>query len=279
MQIPLLIEDLKHSEIFQDKLTRFTETYRREVPEFEIPQPSDPIYQILSELAYSELIIRQKINHAALAQLVALSSELDFIFQGQRREGEAFADFLSRVLLAIGASSPAGSREMYRALAILSGRFKVGDAVHGVLDAAIRPEGGKVVVYVLPDSKEIAIGNGLARAVAEYLTRESVKPALDDVEVRVANSVTVNIQADFRLKPGYGQSALDAIQKSLLLSWQRELRLGWMPSVSWITKELHTAAVDAVKLKTPISDAPDSPTRAIEYPSPGKITLALERLT
>jgi phage-related baseplate assembly protein len=278
MKIPLLIEDLRHSEIFQDKLTRFTESYRREVPEFETPQPSDPIYQILSELAYSELIIRQKINHAALAQLVALSSELDFIFQGQRRDDESFSDFLSRILLSIGASSPAGSREMYRALAVLSGRFKVGNTVHQVLDAAVRPEAGKVVVYILPSSKDNAISSGLAAAVTAYLTKESVKPALDEVEVRVANPLTVNIQADFRLKPGYGQSALDAIQSSLLQSWQREMRLGWMPSVSWITKELHTSVVDAVKLKTPIADAPDSTTRAIEYPSPGKITLALERL-
>ncbi len=277
MQIPLLIEELKHSEILQDKLNRFTASYRREVSGFETPLPSDPIYQILSELSYSELIIRQKINHAALAQLIRLSSELDFLFQGQRLEAESYDDFLARIMLSIGASSPAGSREMYRALAIMSGRYDAAGTPHRVIDAAVRPEAGKVIVYILPDSKENAIVNGLSSAVSSYLNRESVKPALDEVEVQVAISITFNIQAEFRLKPGYGQNALDGIQASLLQSWQQELRLGWIPSVSWITKELHTSIVETVKLKTPITDAPDSPTRPIEYSSPGKITLTLER--
>ena len=86
---------------------------------------SDPAAKILEIVAFREMILRERINNAAKANLLAFAagSDLDYLaeFYGvERQESEPDEQFRTRIKARIAAFSNAGSKEHYRFHALSS---------------------------------------------------------------------------------------------------------------------------------------------------------------
>ncbi|SMF80825.1 baseplate J/gp47 family protein [Pseudobacteriovorax antillogorgiicola] len=250
MTEPKIYEDLNYEQILGEKLDRLTRAYRREVPDFERPTVVDPIYHAMAEVTLTEIVTRERVNYAALQQLLGFSEELDFILQGKRRDGESDEKFRLRIAADIASASSAGSLAMYEGLAFAAGQL---DEVK-VLDTKARSENGKVAVYLQVGSDSEELKAKAVTAVSDYLNRKDVKPALDEVEVKLASPLDLKVTATLVLEPFTSISVVSKIKSAFEKALKERARLGWGPSMSWITAKLQGQGVYSVRLSSPTQD-------------------------
>ncbi|WP_324962079.1 hypothetical protein [Oligoflexus sp.] len=252
---PKIEEELNFEAIFDEKITRFTQSYQTQFPSFKRPAPVDPIFRALSELAMSELMIRARINAAGMAQLLRYSEDLDFLFFGMRREGESLEAFRERMRLNLHKASPAGPLEMYRSLALASANegARTPDEF-SVLDAYAETVDDKVVVHLQPNRKiepEMAI---ILKKVVDFIGQDHIKPAFDLFDVVAAEPRIVNVQARAKLAPGKGQAFLNDLKEDFAKKvWERS-RLGLNLPLSWIYSQLHVEGISSISILTPVDD-------------------------
>lgn len=113
---PELVEELDFETIFDEMLAKLQELD----PTFDALVESDPAYQILQVCAYREMGIRQRVNDAAKARMLAYAtgSDLDHVGADRqppviRLEGETDEAFRERIALAPEGWSTAGPRGAY----------------------------------------------------------------------------------------------------------------------------------------------------------------------
>lgn len=226
---------------------------------------SDPAYKILEVCAYRELLMRQRVNEAAKAVMLAYATGADLDQLGanvgvQRQVitpaddttvpptpavMEADEDFRARIQLSPEGYTTAGSEGSY----VFHGLGADAD----VKDIqAISPDPGKVTVYVLSRT-----GNGSAPtptidAVKNTLNGETIRPMTDEVTVLSANIVNYTITAELTLFPGPDstvvlQSAIDAVTAFA----EAQRRIGYDVTLSGIYHALHQPGVQNVALTSP----------------------------
>lgn len=253
--VPKIEESLDFETIFDEKVSRFTESYQSVYPGFSRPAAVDPIYRAISELSMSELMIRARINAAGVAQLLRYSEDLDFLFFGLRRDGESLEAFRERMRLNLHMASPAGPLEMYKSLALAAANEGAKTPEEfPVLDAYAVTAGDKILVYLQPNLDVAPDMNAILKKVTAFMGQDHIKPAFDLFEILVAEPKILNVQAEAKLSPGKGLALINELKEAFSKKIRVTSRLGWSLSLSWMYSQLHVDGISSISIQTPISD-------------------------
>ncbi|MGB8928616.1 MAG: baseplate assembly protein [Pantoea agglomerans] len=229
---------------------------------------SDPVVKLIQENAYREVILRQRVNEAAKAVMVAysLADDLDQLGanNGVTRLTltaadeatipptdavmESDDDYRVRIASAFEGLSVAGPSGAYEYHA-KSADGRVADA------SAISLSPACVTITVL--ARE---GNGQAAAdllavVDAALNDEDVRPVSDRVTVQSAEIIEYSIDATLYLYPGPEAEPIRAASEAKLAAFiTAQARLGRDIRKSALYAALHVEGVQRVELAAPVAD-------------------------
>ncbi|MDR4842423.1 baseplate assembly protein [Klebsiella quasipneumoniae] len=229
---------------------------------------SDPLVKYLEENAYREVILRQRINEAAKAGMVAyaIKNDLDQLAANNNVERlvitpgddtqippvaavmESDSDLRQRVPAAFEGMSVAGPTGAYEFHA-LSADGRVADA------SAFSPSPAEVVVTVLARDGDGTAPDDLLQVVGDALNDETVRPVADRVSVRSAEIIRYEIDAVLYVYPGPAKEPILAAAKAQGAAYINEQRrLGRDVRLSAIYAALHVQGVQRVELMKPLAD-------------------------
>lgn len=237
-------------------------------PAFTALVESDPAYKILEVAAYRETLIRQRVNDATQAVMLAYAggADLDQIAANYNVERlvldegdpdaippveptlESDADLRRRVQLSFEGFSTAGPVGAYV--------FHALGADPNVLDVAVdSPAPGEVVVTVLSRDGDGTASAELLAAVDAVLSSDDVRPLTDDVTVQAATIVEYTVTAVLTVLPGPDGSVVLAQAEAALAAYIAQTqRLGRDVTRSGIFAALHQPGVQNVTLTAPAAD-------------------------
>lgn len=248
LQNPNVIETLDYETIF----THMKAELLRLDPSFSALLESDPAMKILEIAAWRELLLRQRVNDAARANLLAFANTADLehlaaFYDVQRKSGEDDEAFRKRIQAKIVGWSTAGSREHYRYHA-LSADVRIKDA------RAESPTPGFVLVSIL--SKE---GNGmpspeLLEKAKSVILRDDIRVLTDTVEVVSSGIIAVSIQAKIYLYPETPEDIVEMAKAAFIKALNETKGLGWNLTRSWIIAHLFAQGVQRIELLNPLQD-------------------------
>lgn len=229
---------------------------------------SDPAYKILEVAAYRELLIRQRVNDAAKAVMVAYATGADLDQIGANYDVprllitpaddaaipptpavyEADDDYRTRIILSLEGYTTAGSRGSY----VFHALSASGDCKDVAVES-LTP--GTVNVAVLSRTGTGAAPAATVSAVVEALNADVVRPLCDTVVVESAQIVAYNIAASLTLYPGAGQAEVLAAATAAAQVYAAEQhRLGRDITRSGIFAALHQPGVQNVTITAPAAD-------------------------
>jgi len=245
---PNIIEPLSYELI----LSRMQEELVAKDPEFSALVESDPAIKVLEIAAWRELLLRQRINDAARANLLAfaLSSDLDHLaafYNVERLEAESDLAFRKRTQAKIAGWSTAGSRDYYRYHAL--------SASTRVLDAqADSPLPGQVRISILAADNQGIADDALLQVVTEAVTNDTVRVLTDSVEVVACGIRTTPIIADIYLYPETSAEIITQSKTRLNNAIAEQKRLGWDLTRSWIMGNLFVEGMQKIEIISPEQD-------------------------
>jgi phage-related baseplate assembly protein len=227
---------------------------------------SEPLTKFLEESALRELLLRQRINEAARAVMLAYAKgeDLEHIaalfgierlvikpadsIAGTPAEMESDADLRLRVQLAPQSFSVAGPEGAYRSHAR--------NADGRVLDAsATSPEEGEVRITVLSREGDGTAAPDLLDKVMAALRAEDVRPLTDYVTVQSATILRYEVSATLHLFPGPDATVVVTEARKRLAAYVEAChRLGRVVARSGLDAALHVAGVEEVDLHSPATD-------------------------
>lgn len=268
---PDVVEALEYETLLAERKATLISLYpadQQEAIARTLALESEPIVKLLQENAYRELMLRQWVNEAARAVMVAFATGSDLDQLGANVDTprlvitpaddttlpptpavmESDSEYRVRLPQAfegISVAGPSGAYEYH------------GRAADGrVADVkAISPSPACVTISVL--SRE---GNGTASAdllavVASALNDENVRPVGDRVTVQSATIVKYVIEAVLYLYPGPEAVTIQAAAEAKLKRYiTAQHRLGRDIRLSAIYAALHVEGVQRVELKKPLAD-------------------------
>jgi len=268
---PDVVETLDYETLLAERKATLISLYpadRQDAIARTLALESEPVVKLLQENAYREVILRQRINEAAKAVMVAWARDGDLDQLGANNgvtrltltPGDASAippvvavmesndDFRMRIAAAFEGLSVAGPTGAYEYHA-KSADGRVADA------SAISPSPACVTITVL--SRE---GNGVAAAdllaaVDSVLNDEDVRPVADRVTVQSAAIVDYAIDATLYLYPGPEAEPVRAAAEARLAAFvTAQARLGRDIRRSALYAALHVEGVQRVELAAPAQD-------------------------
>ncbi len=257
---PQVVEELNFEVIFQEMLSGFKSRH----PEYSSIVESDPVYKALEEAAYREMLLRQRVNEAARAVMLAyaLGSDLDNLAALAPVErklidaGNASAvppvpptyesdeEFRARTQLAPEGFSVAGPEQGYRFHAL-----KVAE----VRDArSRRTEPGCIELAILSRNQNgVPSAEALAEVEAIFLDR-TVRPQGDLLTVRGAEIVEYQVAATLSVADGPSDAVVkQAAQDALAQYTNRAHALGGIVSLSGLLAAMHVEGVVNVNMTSP----------------------------
>lgn len=254
---PKVIEELSFETILEELIVDF----KKRRPEYDALLESDPVIIALETAAYREMLLRQRINEAAKANMLAYAtgSDLDNMaaFYGiERLEDEADDRLRYRTQLALDALTTAGSEKAYLFHALTADPRIKSASVHS-------PTPGQVVVSILSDEEDEAENTDLINKVLQFISAEDKRPLTDQVSVQNAELVDYEIKAKIYIYFGPStsiteQECRDALNKYI----ESHGTIGNIVAISGIFDALHTEGVQKVELITPKTDVDTSKQQA-----------------
>lgn len=229
---------------------------------------SEPITKLLQESVYRELLLRQRLNEAAQAVMVAysLTSDLDQLAANYNVQRltispadntttpptaavmETDDDLRLRIPAAFEGLSVAGPTAAYEFHA-KSTDGRVADA------SAISPNPAEVVVTILSREGDGSANSELIALVDKALNDESVRPVADRLTVKSAQIIPYQIDATLYFYPGpEAEPIMSAAKQSLQTYINSQTRLGRDIRLSAIYAALHVEGVQRVELAAPLAD-------------------------
>lgn len=224
---------------------------------------SEPLTINLQESAYQEVVLRQRVNDAARALMLAYAQGPDLEHlaaylnvarltitpadpeNGIEAEMEKDADLRKRVQLAPEGFSVAGPEGAY-----ISATLKADPSVR---DATVKsPSAGTVLVTVLSH-----VGNGSASAdlvetVQQALSGETVRPMTDHVIVQSAEIVEYQVEASIYTFPGPDPALVVAEARKKLAAYLADChKLGREVVISGLHAALTVDGIERVILTQP----------------------------
>ena len=229
---------------------------------------SEPVVKQLQVGAYREMLVRQRINTAAKAVMLAYSTGSDLehlgVLFGVSRlvvdpgdpdalppvepTRESDERLRRRIQIALEGITTAGSVGSYTFHA-LSASGSVRDV------SVVRPSEGEVAVTVLSESGNGQPDQALLDVVAAGLSAEDVRPLNDHLSVQAAEIVEYSVEAVLTV---FGGPDAEVVRQSAELavtayvSGQR--RIGRDITLSGLYASLHRSGVQNVQLVSPVAD-------------------------
>lgn len=240
-------------------------------PSFTALVESDPAFKVLEVCAYREVILRQRVNDAARAVMLASARGNDLGQIGANYEvqrltidpGDPTAippidpvyeeddDYRKRIQLSPEGYTTAGSEGSYT--------FHGLSADPDVKDIqAVSPTPGVVNVYVLSRTGDGEAGTPLLDTVEAALNGERVRPMTDNVTVQSAAIIDYVIEAELVMYPGPDAEVVRTAAAAALAEYVAAVhRIGYDVSLSGVNAALHQPGVQRVKLigATPTPDS------------------------
>lgn len=268
---PVVVEPLDFETLFTQRKAAFIAMYPEDEQE-EIARTleleSEPITMLLEENCYRELLLRQRVNEAARAVMLAYStdSDLDNLAVNFNVERltiqeeddsvtppieavmESDADLRTRTQQAFEGLSVAGPTAAYE--------FWGRSADGRVADiSAVSPTPACVTISVLSREGDGTASDDLLSVVAAALNDEEVRPVADRVTVQSAEIVPYQIDATLYIYPGpEAEPVRQASEQQLQAYIAAQNRLGRDIRLSAIYAALHVEGVQRVELAQPVAD-------------------------
>ncbi|HGG0598101.1 TPA: baseplate assembly protein [Enterobacter roggenkampii] len=268
---PVVVEPLDFETLFAQRKAAFIAMYPEDEQE-EIARTleleSEPITMLLEENCYRELLLRQRVNEAARAVMLAYStdSDLDNLAVNFNVERltiqeeddsvtppveavmESDADLRTRTQQAFEGLSVAGPTAAYE--------FWGRSADGRVADiSAVSPTPACVTISVLSREGDGTASDDLLSVVAAALNDEEVRPVADRVTVQSAEIVPYQIDATLYIYPGLeAEPVRQASEQQLQAYIAAQNRLGRDIRLSAIYAALHVEGVQRVELAQPVAD-------------------------
>lgn len=245
---PNIIEALSYELI----LSRMQEELIAKDPEFSALVESDPAIKVLEIAAWREFLLRQRINDAARANLLAFagSTDLDHLaafYNVERMDAESDLAFRKRVQAKIAGWSTAGSRDYYR--------YHAFSASTRVLDArADSPLPGQVRISILAADNQGIADDALLQTVTDAVTNDTVRVLTDSVEVVACGIKATPIIADITLYPESNAEIIAQAKTRLSNAILEQKRLGWDLTRSWIMGNLFVEGMQKIEIISPAKD-------------------------
>ncbi|WP_370558513.1 baseplate assembly protein [Edwardsiella tarda] len=229
---------------------------------------SEPLTKLLQENTYRELLLRQRINEAAQAVMVAYSLGTDLeqlaanynvcrltVVAADPDAVPPRADQLEsdealrlRIPAAFEGVSTAGPSAAYE--------FHAKSADGRVADAsAISPAPAEVLLTILSREGDGSAPSDLLSVVERALNDEQIRPVADRLTVRSAQIIPYRVEATLFLYPGpQAEPVMAAATASLQRYIASQTRLGRDIRRSAIYAALHVEGVQRVDLSAPSAD-------------------------
>ncbi|WP_318385935.1 baseplate assembly protein [Enterobacter sp.] len=229
---------------------------------------SEPVTKLLQESTYREILLRQRINEAAQAVMVAyaMGSDLDQLAANNNvkrltvtpadndavppvaavmESDEALRQRIPEAFEGLSVAGPTGAYEFHAK----SADGRVADA------SATSPAPAEVVLTVLSREGDGTAAADLLAVVEQTLNSESVRPVADRVTVRSADIIPYRVDATIYLYPGPEAEPVMAAAKASLQKYiASQTRLGRDIRRSAIYAALHVEGVQRVELAEPLDD-------------------------
>jgi phage-related baseplate assembly protein len=268
---PVVVEPLDFETLFAQRKAAFIAMYPEDKQE-EIARTleleSEPITMLLEENCYRELLLRQRVNEAARAVMLAYSTDSDLdnlavnfnverltiqeeddsVIPPIEAVMESDADLRTRTQQAFEGLSVAGPTAAYE--------FWGRSADGRVADiSAVSPTPACVTISVLSREGDGTASDDLLSVVATALNDEEVRPVADRVTVQSAEIVPYQIDATLYIYPGpEAEPVRQASEQQLHAYIAAQNRLGRDIRLSAIYAALHVEGVQRVELAQPVAD-------------------------
>jgi len=258
---PDVVEALDFETVLADLKAALTAAW----PEWNADLESDPVNKLLEIIAYREVLLRQRVNDAARAVMVASATGADLdhlaaLFHVARQvvdpgdpgavpplppTYESDDRLRGRVRLAMEGLSTAGPTGAY-VFHALSADARVADV------AVASPAPGDVVVTVLSTEGDGVASADLVAAVDAALNDEAVRPLTDRVTVQAGTKIEYQVDAVLDLYPGPDTEVVRrAAETSVTEFVETQRRLGEPVTVDGLHKALRVDGVRKVTLTAP----------------------------
>lgn len=229
---------------------------------------SEPLAISLQENAYREMILRQRINDACRAVMLAyaIGADLDHlganvdvprltIIQADATTTpptlavvESDTDYRARIQLSFQGYSTAGSRGSYKFHA-MSADGKVKDAL------PVSPTPGAIMVYVMSRLGGGAADAGLVETVRAAVNADIVRPMSDQVDVQSVSIVTYAVNAELTIYDGPDSDTVAAAARLDAQAYADSVhKIGDDVALSGFFKALHQPGVKTVSLAAPAAN-------------------------
>lgn len=230
--------------------------------------PSDPAYKVIEVVAYRELLLRQRVNDAARATMLATATDEDLdhlvALLGVERlvldpgnpnavppvapTYESDTELRRRALIAPGSYSTAGPEDGYIYHA-LSADGQVKDAT------VASPAPTEVVVTVLARDGDGTPDQTLLDTVAAALNTKTVRPLTDQVTVQAASILNFALSATLYLYDGPDPVTIKAAAEASAQDYvDTQHMLGRGVTLTGLHAALHVEGVRKVALTSPAVD-------------------------
>ncbi|WP_336795842.1 baseplate assembly protein [Erwinia aphidicola] len=268
---PDVVETLEYETLLAERKATLISLYpadQQEAVARTLSLESEPIVKLLQENAYREVILRQRINEAAEANMVAWASGADLDQLGANNGVvrltltaaddsaippvaavmESDDDFRLRVASAFEGLSVAGPTGAYE--------FHAKSADGRVSDAtAISPSPACVTVTVLSREGDGVAAADLLAVVDAALNDENVRPVADRLNIQSAAIVNYSVDAVLYIYPGPEAEPVRAAAEAKLQAFvSAQRRLGRDIRQSALYAALHVEGVQRVQLNAPAQD-------------------------
>ncbi len=262
---PKVIEELDFETIFQEMLADF----KNRKPDYTALLESDPVVIVLEVAAYRELLLRNRINEAAKASMLAKAEgedldNLAIVFGGVSRmlidkgNPDATPSVLPtyedddrlrlRGYLSSDGFSTAGADKAY-IFHTLSASSKVKSV------NVDTEEAGEVLITILSTDGDGTATEELIKEVRDYIRADYRKPLTDNVIVESAEIINYEVKAKIYVYDGLSASIIEETIKAELKKYlSNRHRIGGVIAQSGIYDALHTEGVQKVELITPSED-------------------------
>lgn len=229
---------------------------------------SEPITKQLQESIYREVLLRQRINEAAQAVMVAyaLGGDLEQLAANYNVKRLTVSPADNDAVPPIAAVMESDEALRLRVPAAFEGlsvagptaayEFHARSADGRVADAsATSPAPAEVVLTVLNREGDGTAGADLLAVVEKALNSESVRPVADRLTVRSAEIIPYSVGATIFLYPGPEAEPVMAAAKASLQKYiASQTRLGRDIRRSALYAALHVEGVQRVELASPLND-------------------------
>lgn len=268
LSAPTVVESLDYESILAERKAYLISLYPADEQadvESTLMLESEPIVKLIQESAYREVLLRNRVNNAAIAVMLAFAADDDLDQLGANFNVERLVisvaddtavppvdavyesddDYRYRIQLSLDGYTTAGSKESYIYYG-LSADGNVKDI------QPFSPTPGAITVYVLSREGDGTASEELINSVYTALNAESIRPMTDLVTVQSTAIIEYTVEAELVMLDGPDQSViLQAAVTALNDYTDAQRKIGYDITLDGIYKALRQTGVQRVNLVTP----------------------------